>query len=390
MGFASRSCLIRSRIASEVASSRSGRNSCSGGSSRRIVTGSPAIASKIPSKSACWIGSSRSSAARRSSSLPAMIISRTTGSRSSALNMCSVRQRPIPWAPSSRALAASSGVSAFARTFSRRSTSAHSSTVWKSSLICGGTSRDGPEDHRAGRPVDRDLVALVELVAVQAREARLDLEGLAARHARDPLTARDHRGVGGEPAVRGQDPRRVAHAVVVVRRRLPADEDHALPRRAAPLGGGRVEDDLPRGRPRRGVQTGSDDVVVGVRVEHRVEQLLELARFDPRDRLLAGDQALVDHVHRGLERGRGRPLRRAGLEQVQRPLLDRELDVLHVAVVLLEPPVVSWSCVERLRQQLAHPRDRLGRPDPGDDVLALGVDEELAEEARPRRSRGCA
>ena len=36
-----------------------GRNSCSGGSSSRIVTGSPAIASKIPSKSACCIGSRR-------------------------------------------------------------------------------------------------------------------------------------------------------------------------------------------------------------------------------------------------------------------------------------------------------------------------------------------
>ena len=36
------------------------------------------------------------------------------------MNMCSVRQRPMPWAPNSRALAASSGVSALARTFSRR------------------------------------------------------------------------------------------------------------------------------------------------------------------------------------------------------------------------------------------------------------------------------
>ena len=49
---------------------RRGRNSCSGGSSSRIVTGSPAIASKIPSKSDCWNGSSRSSAARR----PALVV----------------------------------------------------------------------------------------------------------------------------------------------------------------------------------------------------------------------------------------------------------------------------------------------------------------------------
>ena len=56
------SARIRSRICSSVASSSGGRNSCSGGSSRRIVTGRPAIASKIPSKSACWSGRSRSSA----------------------------------------------------------------------------------------------------------------------------------------------------------------------------------------------------------------------------------------------------------------------------------------------------------------------------------------
>ena len=108
------------------------------------MTGSPAIASKIPSKSDCCIGSSRSSAARRSLSPDAMIISRTTGSRSSALNMCSVRQRPIPSAPSSRALAASSGVSALARTLRRRRPSAHSRIVWKSSLMCGGTSSTAP------------------------------------------------------------------------------------------------------------------------------------------------------------------------------------------------------------------------------------------------------
>ena len=109
-----------------------------------MVTGSPAMASKIPSKSLCWWGRSRSSAERRSSSLDAMIISRTTGSRSSAMNMCSVRQRPIPSAPNSRALAASSGVSAFVRTFSRRRASAQPSTVSKSSLMSGGISVTSP------------------------------------------------------------------------------------------------------------------------------------------------------------------------------------------------------------------------------------------------------
>ena len=59
----------RSRASSTDSSSLRGRNSCSGGSSSRIVTGRPSIASKIPSKSARWSGSSSSSAARRSSSV---------------------------------------------------------------------------------------------------------------------------------------------------------------------------------------------------------------------------------------------------------------------------------------------------------------------------------
>ena len=53
-----------------------GRNSCSGGSSRRIVTGRPFIARKMPSKSSRWNGSSLASALRRPASSSARIISR--------------------------------------------------------------------------------------------------------------------------------------------------------------------------------------------------------------------------------------------------------------------------------------------------------------------------
>ena len=100
-------------------------------------------------------GSSLSSAARRPASSRAMIISCTIGSRSWAMNMCSVRQRPMPSAPNSRALAASSGVSAFARTRSRRSSSAQSRIVPKFSSIAGGTSRTGPT---ITRPVPPSIV----------------------------------------------------------------------------------------------------------------------------------------------------------------------------------------------------------------------------------------
>ncbi len=54
--------------------------------------------------------------------------------------MCSVRHRPMPSAPNSRARRASAGVSAFARTPSRRIASAHSSTCWKSAFAGGSMS----------------------------------------------------------------------------------------------------------------------------------------------------------------------------------------------------------------------------------------------------------
>ena len=69
-----------------------------------------------------------------------MIIARIFGVRSAAVNMCSVRQSPIPSAPSSRACRALSGSSAFARTPSLRSSSAQPSTRSKYSLTWASTS----------------------------------------------------------------------------------------------------------------------------------------------------------------------------------------------------------------------------------------------------------
>ena len=122
------------------------------------------------------------------------------------------------------------------------------------------------------------------------------------------------------------------------------------PRSAGRLG---VEDDLARGRAGRGVQAPRGDLVARVRVEHRVQELVELLRVDPGNRLLPGDQPLLDHRDRRLQRRGGRALRRARLEQVERALLDRELDVLDVAVVPLERGHRLDQLRERLREALA-------------------------------------
>ena len=112
-----------------------------------------------------------------------------------------------------------------------------------------------------------------------------------------------------------------------------------------------------------------------------MQELVELGRVDPRDRLVAVDQPFGRHVDRALDRGRRRPLRGARLQEVEVPLLDGELDVLHVAVVALERGHVLEQLVVRLGHALAQLGERLRRAGPGDDVLALRVDEVLAVDA---------
>ena len=96
---------------------------------------------------------------------------------------------------------------------------------------------------------------------------------------------------------------------------------------------------------------------------------------------LAVEQPLLDHRDRGSHRGGGGALRGSGLEEVQPPLLDRELDVLHVAVVALESLDGLLELGECGREEVAHLVERSGMPDARDDVLPLSVDEELAADA---------
>ena len=105
--------------------------------------------------------------------------------RSSAKNICSVRQKPMPSAPNPRAIFAWSGTSALARPLCPKS-SAHVSNQRNR-----GTSPTSPHQlalndlndfgfdhgnvpliHVAGRPVDRQIIAFSELF-------RADLYGLA-------------------------------------------------------------------------------------------------------------------------------------------------------------------------------------------------------------------
>ena len=111
-----------------------------------------------------------------------------------------------------------------------------------------------------------------------------------------------------------------------------------------------------------------------------MQHLVELARIDAEDRLLRRELALGDQVDRDLDHRLARALAAAGLQHEQLPLLDRELEVLHVAEVILEdlrePDQLAMRGSEAgLLRELG---DRLRRANPGDDVLALRVRQELA------------
>ena len=118
-----------------------------------------------------------------------------------------------------------------------------------------------------------------------------------------------------------------------------------------------------------------------------MEKRIEVARLDHEHGLLFGAHTLVHEVAGDLERGLGRALAVAGLEHEELLVLDGELHVLHVAVVRLELGADVLELLEDLGHHLSHLRNRHRSADAGDDVLALGVHEELAHELLLARRR---
>ncbi len=123
-------------------------------------------------------------------------------------------------------------------------------------------------------------------------------------------------------------------------------------------------------------------------IELVAQELVDVGRLDPAERLLLRDEALVDEVGGDLDGGRRGPLGAARLEHVELAALDRELEVLDVAVVLLELLADAHELGVDLGHVGLHLADLRRGPDAGHDVLALGVGQVLAEERPSRRCSG--
>ncbi len=238
-------------------------------------------------------------------------------------------------------------------------------------------------------PVERDPVALLEhpLADMELPPSQVHVHGGAADDAALAPAAGDERRVAGHPAAGGQNRLGGAHALDVLRVRLLANQDDLLALLVPHDGLRRGEDDLARSAARTGGQALGQDLLLllDCRVDDRMEKLVQLGGRHAGDRLLLLDELLFDHIDGHAHRGRTVALAHATLQHEQPALLDRELDVLHVVVVLLQLPLDAVELPINLRHPLLQGQqvlvvlalgvlvDRGRRADTRDDVLALGV-----------------
>ena len=248
----------------------------------------------------------------------------------------------------------------------------------------GGSGLDLLAVDVAGGAVDGDPVAFLVGLAGKLKGLGffVHLDGAAAGNAAGAHAAGDDSRVGGHAAADGQNALRVVHTLDILRRGLETDEDD-LGAVLGPLGRGLSgKDDLAAGGAGRGGQTRADDLglLERGRVERRVQEGIEALRVDHGDGLFLGDHAFVDEIAGDLHRGGSGTLAVAGLQHVELLVLDGELHILHVAVVVLELGADVGELLVGLGHDLGQLVDGLRGADAGDDVFALGVHQEFAEQ----------
>ena len=246
-----------------------------------------------------------------------------------------------------------------------------------------GLGGDVAGEHRAGGPVERQPVAFAHLRAVHREHPVVDVHRQrgAPHHRALAHAARHHGGMAGHPAPRGQHGARRHDAVEVVGCGFFSHQDDVLALPAAHLGDVGVEDGDTTGRARTRRQPGRDRPLSGCCVDDRVQQLVELLRLDAEHRLVPADQSFAHHVVRDAHGRAHGALAGARLEQVERAALDGELEVLHLAEVLLQRLLHAHQFGVRSREQRGHPVDGERRANARHHVLALRVDQKLAIEA---------
>src|SRR5680860_412002 len=115
------------------------------------------------------------------------------------------------------------------------------------------------------------------------------------------------------------------------------------------------------------------------RIDHRVEELVQVLRVHAFDRIVLRDQPLCDHIHRSPNRRIRGSLCSARLKHVELTALDSELEVLYITIMGLEPLLSRLEDLEWLREVSRHLGDGQGVPDARHHVFTLSVHQKLAK-----------
>ena len=330
---------------SAISSSLCGRNSCSGGSSSRMVTGRPCHDLEQLDEVAALhrqdLGQRRAAARPRRRR---RIISRTATMRSGVEeHVLGAAQADALGAELARRPRVGGRVGVGADLQPARLVGPAPS-AWRSRRTAParriGTA---PRITSPVRAVDGDDVALLERDVPPARDRRWRCS--RSRSAPAPETQ-------GLPMPRATTaawlvmppravrmPSRRMHAVDVLRAGLDADQDHLRALRLRASRPRRRSNTIsPVAAPGEAGRPGRDDCRARrLGIERRMQQLVERAGLDAADRLLAADQALATMSTAIFSAALAvrLPVRVCSIQSL--PFCDGELDVLHVAVMLLEP-----------------------------------------------------
>ena len=353
-----------------------------------MVTGRPSMARKMPMKSSRWKGRSLATAARRAAESEAMIISRTSGRRSLWKNMCSVRTRPIPSAPNSRALCASSGVSAFARTPIVRAASAQARNSWTSGNSAGGRSCTAS---RITSPVSPSTAMMSSSRTIRPPALKVRCSS-STTMSPAPTTQGLPMPTATTAACEVRPPREVTMPSAAY---MPATSSGDVSARTRITGLPSLASSTARsgsntacptappgeaGRPRarrrplataRSRSSGSSAGRKSLRSSHGGTRSSEVSRSMTCSRTRSTATRTA---------ARGRPLARARLQEIELALLDGELDVLHVLVMALEAAGDGQQLVVDRGHPALEVVDVLRGADARHHVLALGVGQELGVE----------
>ena len=213
------------------------------------------------------------------------------------------------------------------------------------------------------------------------------MQGPGAHDAALAPPAGNQRRMGGHAAAGGQDADSRAHPLDVLRIRLLPQQD------AVPAGTGgsnrvlRSENQFTAGGAGAGRQPPDNrqGLLLGVRIDDRMEDFVQLSRLDAHDGGRLVDKPFIQHIDCNVQRGHTGSLAGTTLQHPEFPLLDGKFDVHHIGEATLQLGADRVEFAIDLRHGVLHARqmpvlvvpgvivDRRRGPDAGNHILTLCI-----------------